>query len=87
MTDLGTLGGTYSTASRINNAGQIIGRSTTADDAQLNGFIYSGGVMSDLGTLGGVSSTPMRSIMSAKSLDGPSKRMGRPRLPCGKAER
>src|SRR5262249_1085320 len=53
MTDLGTLGGNYSSASAVNNAGQIIGASYTTSNAQYHGFVYTGGSMVDLGTLGG----------------------------------
>ena len=52
MTDLGTLGGTYSVATGINNSGQIVGYADTAS-GQTHAFLYSGGTMTDLGTLPG----------------------------------
>lgn len=52
MTDLGTLGGTSSYGSSINNSGQVAGGSETVG-GQRHAFRYSGGVMTDLGTLGG----------------------------------
>ena len=53
MTDIGTLGGSTAGASGINDAGQIAGSATTADDAATHAFRYEAGVMTDLGTLGG----------------------------------
>ena len=53
MTDLGTLGGTYSQAYGINNDGQVVGGSYTTGDTIYAAFLYSGGVMTGLGTLGG----------------------------------
>lgn len=50
ITDLGTLGGTYSAALGINDAGQIVGSSMTAVGAQ-RAFLHSGGVMYDLNSL------------------------------------
>ncbi len=52
LTDLGTLGGTQSYAYGINNAGQVVGWSTTPKEVQ-RAFVYSSGTMADLGTLGG----------------------------------
>jgi probable HAF family extracellular repeat protein len=53
LTSLGTLGGTYSGAWGINNAGTIVGISNTAANPNIttfaHAFTYSGGVMSDLG--------------------------------------
>ena len=52
MHDLGTLGGNFAEAVAINNAGQIVGTSTTSSGAN-RAFLYSGGVMHDLGPFGG----------------------------------
>jgi chitinase len=52
MTDLGTLGGWLSVARGINDAGQIVGYSLTAD-WKMHAFLYDNGQMIDLGTLAG----------------------------------
>ena len=56
MIDLGTLGGNNSWGRGINNAGQIVGESTTSD-RNTHAFLWEGGVMTDLGTLGGANSS------------------------------
>ena len=57
ITDLGTLGGNESSATGINNLGQVVGQSRVVGGGLNNhAFLYSGGVMTDLGTLGGASS-------------------------------
>lgn len=48
MTDLGTLGGYTGIAYGINDAGQVVGYSQTAQRTG-HGFIWQGGVISDLG--------------------------------------
>jgi probable HAF family extracellular repeat protein len=53
LTDLGTLGGTYSQANAINNRGQVVGGSWINGDSSMRPFLYSNGRMLDLGTLGG----------------------------------
>ncbi len=53
LTDLGTLGGTTSSAQAINAAGQVVGQSGVAGDGSQHAFLYSGGSLTDLGTLGG----------------------------------
>jgi probable HAF family extracellular repeat protein len=56
VTDLGTLGGTFSIAFGINDKGQIDGLSTTPGDQVTHGFFLENGVMTDMGTLGGPNS-------------------------------
>ncbi len=56
MTDLGTLGGTYSLAYGINNSGQVVGFGHTVGDAAAHATLWNGTVVTDLGTLGGTSS-------------------------------
>jgi probable HAF family extracellular repeat protein len=53
MTDLGTLGGTYSDGWGINASGQVTGFSSTTGEASWHAFLYFSGIMTDLGTLGG----------------------------------
>lgn len=59
MTNLGTLGGHYnaqSSASDINDSGQVVGgsfSSASAPDFANHAYLYNSGTMTDLGTLGG----------------------------------
>jgi probable HAF family extracellular repeat protein len=52
LTDLGTLGGLSAQAHDINEAGEIVGGSTTAA-LRSHAFLWREGVMTDLGTIGG----------------------------------
>src|SRR5206468_6366749 len=60
MRDLGTLGGEYSYATGINDAGQVVGSAdilTPSSPRSIqHAFLYEGGEMRDLGTLGGMDS-------------------------------
>jgi probable HAF family extracellular repeat protein len=57
MIDMGTLGGTLSIVNRLNNRGQVAGRSNLAGDKAFHGFLWDRGVLTDVGILGGSSST------------------------------
>jgi probable HAF family extracellular repeat protein len=54
--DLGTLGGTFSWATGINNKGLVDGFSNLQGDMDQHAFLWRDGVMTDLGTLGGPNS-------------------------------
>jgi len=54
--DLGTLGGDESSASDVNNLGQVVGFADLPDGTH-HAFLYSGGPLQDLGTLGGAYSS------------------------------
>jgi len=53
MLDLGTFGGSRSTAKSINIFGWVVGGANLPGDAEGHPFLYRGGKMQDLGTLGG----------------------------------
>ncbi len=53
MTDLGTFGGSSSTALGINDSNKVVGVAYFLGDTINHGFLWQSGVMTDLGTLGG----------------------------------
>jgi probable HAF family extracellular repeat protein len=56
ITVLGTLGGTFSAATALNNRGWEAGNSLLSGDQNVHAFLWRKGVMTDLGTLGGPNS-------------------------------
>jgi probable HAF family extracellular repeat protein len=55
--DLGTLGGTSTEPTDLNDAGQVVGQSRVAGDGAYHAFLWTAtGGMQDLGTLGGTNS-------------------------------
>jgi probable HAF family extracellular repeat protein len=59
VTDLGTLGGSRSSAYGVNNRAQVVGVAETAG-GEIHAFLWDSGAMADLGTLGGRSSYAYR---------------------------
>jgi probable HAF family extracellular repeat protein len=55
VTDLGTLGGDYSSATDLNRLGQVVGVARTADGRD-RAFLWQNNSMTDLGALGGTNS-------------------------------
>jgi probable HAF family extracellular repeat protein len=55
LIDLGTLGGSHSTAAAINAHGQVVGLAWTTGNAEGRAFLWHDGNMVDIGTLGGSS--------------------------------
>jgi probable HAF family extracellular repeat protein len=55
LTELGTLGGDYSMATGLNEAGQVVGVARTTEGRE-HAFLWQDGVMTDLGGLGGANS-------------------------------
>ncbi len=53
IADLGTLGGTTSEATDLNDEGQVVGIARTDGDAANHAFVWDGTTMTDLGTLSG----------------------------------
>src|ERR1039457_1951781 len=56
VTDLGTLGGTFSIAYGINDKGEVDGFATVPGDGAAHAFVWRRSALVDLGTLGGPNS-------------------------------
>ena len=73
VTDLGTLGGTTSTANSVaaqgtNAAGMIVGSSTTSDNAE-HAFLFAQGQMFDLNTLCDLATSDFRVLTVARAIN------------------
>jgi probable HAF family extracellular repeat protein len=53
LTDLGTLGGSFGLVGWLNDAGDIVGGASTANDESFRATLWTKGVIHDLGTLDG----------------------------------
>lgn len=53
ITDLGTLGGSFTDAGNLNERGEVTGIGASPGDTALRGFVWKGGRLTDIGTLGG----------------------------------
>ena len=51
LLQIGTLGGSFSSARGINGRGDVVGGALTSDDLQHHGFLYSSGAMVNLNDL------------------------------------
>jgi probable HAF family extracellular repeat protein len=69
VTDLGTLGGTFSLATSINNNGSVVGLATLAGDTALHAFLWRKGTMTDLSTLAPMDSLPFSQANSINDSD------------------
>ena len=56
LTQLPTLGGTFVAAADVDDLGQVVGSSSTANDAARHAFRFANGQVTNLGTLGGPNS-------------------------------
>lgn len=71
VTDLGALGGNFTTSYGMNNLGQVVGTSTTVpSNGSSHAFMYSDGQMSDLGVLSGFTSGQANAIKDAGQVVG-----------------
>jgi probable HAF family extracellular repeat protein len=70
LTDLGTLGGEHAGATWLNDAGEVLGSSSTSGDQAVHSFLWRHGVLTDLGTGGGNICTFATSINSQGQIVG-----------------
>jgi probable HAF family extracellular repeat protein len=69
VTDLGTLGGTFSLAFGINNKGAVVGLATLPGDTTVHAFLWRKRMITDLGTLAGADPLPASGAYSINDND------------------
>jgi probable HAF family extracellular repeat protein len=72
LRDLGTLGGSFGAVGWLNDAGEIVGRASTANDESFHATLWTNGVIHDLGTLDGDCFSSANSINSNGQIVGTS---------------
>lgn len=70
ITDLGTLGGSTSRASAINNNGQVVGAMGVDNTSGTTAFLYENGTVTNLGHLPGGENFPGGIYSAAPEIDG-----------------
>jgi probable HAF family extracellular repeat protein len=70
ITDLGTFGGTTSSATAINSLGQVVGTAWFPGNVYSHAYLYSNGVKQDLGTLAAPGLTNIQSTALALNSSG-----------------
>lgn len=80
VVDLGTLGGSFSTALAINNRGQIVGFSETAE-GDVHAFLWEHGVVTDLGAIAGWQYSSANMINNRGKIIGEAGNFGEPSHP------
>jgi probable HAF family extracellular repeat protein len=70
ITDLGTLGGSSSIATGLNDRGQVVGSSTIGSGLEEHAFLWEDGMMVDLGVLGPGFSSRARAINNCGQIAG-----------------
>ena len=68
LTDLGTLGGTFSVPLWLNNVGEAVGGATTTNDESFHAALWKNRQITDLGTLGGDCFSVAMAINSSRVL-------------------
>lgn len=82
LSGLGTLGGTYSFAWALNDAGLVVGEATTAAPAA-RAFVFAGGALHDLNDLTSGSDAPYDALIGAYDINNAGQILAQAALPDG----
>jgi probable HAF family extracellular repeat protein len=81
VTDIGTLDGNWTSPSDMNEAGDVVGRSTLAGDSNEHAFLYADGRMTDLGTLANFGDSGAWAVSENRHVHGYSQVPGSDQMP------